>query len=169
MKLKTLLTDKEAEILKNWEKAVLGRYEEDTVRIFMGQKDQFANPVGHKTTAGLKELYRVICDESDQEIETPALGQLIKLMAVQQIPPSQALGFVFTLKEIVRKAAGSKQISDQEWESFDGRVENAALALFDIYHASREQLHQVHFNDFTKKRNALTSEVVCPTALMDDE
>lgn len=169
MKIKDLLEEKETEILNKWKEVVLGRYEAETVRIFMDQQDQFANPLGYKTSAGLKELYRVICDESDREIETPALGQLIKLMAVQEISPSQALGFVFTLKEIIRKIARNRKISEVEWESFDARVDQAALALFDLYSNSREKLNQVRFNDFKTGRNALTPEVVCPSASINDE
>ncbi len=169
MSLETVLADRRKEILRKWEEVVLDRYEAESVRIFKNQKDPFANPLGHKTSAGLEELYEVVCDESDVEIETPALGQLIKLMAVQNIAPSQALGFVFSLKVIVRKVAGKKEISSREWESLDARVDRAALALFDIYNACREQLHRVRFNDLQKQRNALTSEAVCPSAFMNDE
>lgn len=170
MDIKTILIDKEKKILKKWEEVVMGRYDPQAVSIFKKQKDQFANPLGYKTTTGLKELYEVICDESDQEIETPALGQFVKLMAVQEVNPSEALKFVFTIKRIVRKAAGKKKISDQEWEAFDNRVDGVALALFDIYSASREQLWEVRYEDFEKKRFTLTREGgVCPSALLNDE
>ena len=103
MQLDELLVEKRAVILSQWEDVLLEKFAPETTRIFKKQKDQFANPMGHKITAGLAELFDVICDTGSQEVETPALGQLIKLRAVQQVSASDAVSFVFQLKKIARK------------------------------------------------------------------
>lgn len=108
MQLDELLVEKRAVILTQWEDFLLEKFAPETIRIFKKQKDQFANPMGHKITAGLAELFDVICDTGSQEVETPALGQLIKLRAVQEISASDAVFFVFQLKKIVRKACLKK-------------------------------------------------------------
>ena len=68
MTLQELLTDKRDYILDCWEDILLDEYKGETIRIFKKQKDQFANPVGHKIRIGLAELYDVVCDESDDEV-----------------------------------------------------------------------------------------------------
>jgi len=168
MLIKDLLKNKKTELLAQWEDYVLGNYEPDTFAIFKNKKDQFANPVGHKIRVGLEELYEVICDESDREIETPVLGQLIKLRAVQDEPPSQTVSFLFKFKELVRNQwqKGKIEMPIDQWLAFDARVDAAALAVFDIFMASREQLYQVRLKDIKASRDIITSNAVCPSALM---
>lgn len=96
-----------------WEDIVLGEYQKDTIRIFKKQKDQFANPVGHKIRVGLAELYDVLCDESDNEVETPGLEDLLKVRAVQPIAASTAVSFVFDLKPLVEE-----QCKKREWIAY---------------------------------------------------
>lgn len=168
MLIKDLLEEKKTELLAQWEDHVLSNYEPDTFAIFKGKQDQFANPVGHKVRVGLAELYDVICDESDREIETPVLGQLIKLRAVLDEPASQTVSFLFKFKELVRRQwqKGKIEIPIDHWLEFDARVDAVALAVFDIFMASREQLYQVRLKDIKASRDIITSNAVCPSALI---
>lgn len=169
MQLDELLVEKRAVILTQWEDFLLEKFAPETIRIFKKQKDQFANPMGHKITAGLAELFDVICDTGSQEVETPALGQLIKLRAVQEISASDAVFFVFQLKKIVRKACLKKVKKTElyeEWLAFDARVDAAALAVFDMFMASREQIYKVRVNELSTGR---LDGAVCPSAMMKKE
>jgi len=169
MQLDKLLVEKRAAILSHWEDCLLEKFVPDTIRIFKKQKDQFANPMGHKITAGLMELFDVICDSGDHEVETPALGQLIKLRAIQEISASDAVAFVFRLKNIVRKEylkKVKKIESDEDWFEFDARIDAAALAVFDMFMASREQIYTVRLNELSTGR---LSGAVCPSAMMKKE
>lgn len=169
MQLDKLLTEKRAVILTQWEDCLLEKFVPDTIRIFKKQKDQFANPIGHKITAGLAELFDVICDTGSHEVETPGLGQLIKLRAIQEISASDAVSFVFRLKKIVRKEflkKVKKTESYEEWLEFDARVDAAALAVFDMFMASREQIYQVRVNELSTGR---LNGAVCPSAMMKKE
>jgi hypothetical protein len=169
MQLDKLLVEKRAVILSQWEDCLLEKFVPDTIRIFKKQKDQFANPMGHKITAGLAELFDVICDTGSHEVETPALGQLIKLRAIQEISASDAVSFVFRLKKIVRKECLKKvktTESYEEWLEFDAGVDAAALAIFDMFMASREQIYTVRVNELSTGR---LDGAVCPSAMMKKE
>jgi hypothetical protein len=170
MQLEKLLKENKAGVLQKWEDCLLEKFAPDTVQIFKKQKDQFANPMGHKISAGLGELFDVICDTGDHEVETPALGQLIKLRAIQQISASDAVSFVFQLKRIVREVCRKAKVTEsyEEWLAFDARVDAAALAVFDMFMASREQIYKVRMSELSTGRYVLDG-AKCPSALMKEE
>ena len=51
-KLQQLLQEKRVEILEKWEDSILSSFAPDAFHIFKKQKDQFANPIGHKVRTG---------------------------------------------------------------------------------------------------------------------
>ncbi|MEN8140026.1 MAG: RsbRD N-terminal domain-containing protein [Thermodesulfobacteriota bacterium] len=170
MTLQELLTKKRDYLLQDWEDILLGEYQGDTIRIFKKQKNQFANPIGYKTRVGLAELYDVVCDESDEEVLTPDLSQFLKVRAVQPISPSQAVAFVFAIKDLVA-AECEKEGMDTlyvEFLAFCARVDAAALAVFDIFAQSREQLNKARYDELKTGRNLIVEGSVCSSKLVRD-
>jgi len=167
-KFQNLLHEKKAGILEKWEDSILSGYAPDAFHIFKKQKDQFANPIGHKVRTGLAELYEVLCESSNDEVLTPDLQELIKLRVVQKASPADAVSFVFKLKDIVRRELTKKGITEsyQEWVAFDARVDAAALVIFDMFMISKEQLYKVRMNEFEHGRHILTDGSICPSALV---
>lgn len=167
-KLEKILQEKRDEILEKWETSVLSCYAPDTIRIFKQQQNQFANPIGYKTRTGLAELFDVLCDGSEEEVLTPDLQELVKVRAVQKTSATDAVAFVFKLKEIVRDLLGKKGVTEayKEWLAFEARVDAAALAIFNMYVDSREQLYLVRINEFKQNRYILADGSVCPSKLL---
>ncbi len=166
--LENLLLAKKKEILEKWEDTILGTYAPDTYVIFKQQKNPFANPIGHKVREGLKELFEVLCESSDREVLTPDLQELIRLRAVQDISASDSVSFIFKLKEITRKELGIKDVTTfyNDWLAFEARIDAAALAVFDMYTASRERLHKVRMTELQSGRNIITEGGACPSAIL---
>lgn len=54
----------------------------------------------------------------------------------------------------------------EEWLAFDARVDAAALAVFDMFMASREQIYKVRVNELSTGR---LDGAVCPSAMMKKE
>jgi|APCry4251928276_1046603.scaffolds.fasta_scaffold91030_1 hypothetical protein len=166
--LHQLLQEKKDEILEKWEDSILSSFAPDAFHIFKKQKDQFANPIGHKVRTGLAELYEVLCDPSDEEMLTPDLTQLIKMRAVQQVSAADAVSFIFKLKGIVRKELLKKGMTElyNEWLAFDARIDAAALVIFDMFMASKEQIYKVRVSEFQHGRHILVDGSICPSALV---
>lgn len=162
-----LLLENKVEILEKWEDSILGSFAPDAFHIFKKQKDPFANPIGHKVRTGLEELYDVLCEASNTEVITPDLEQLIKMRAVQQVSAADAVSFIFKLKELVRKELLKKGMTElyNEWLAFDARIDAAALVIFDMFMASKEQLYKVRLSEFQHGRHILTDGSICPSAL----
>jgi hypothetical protein len=166
MDLQTLLTEQKAYILEQWGKQLLATYSPDAARIFGKQKDRFANPIGYNVKAGLAELYEALTGG-----EEPSLGRqvenLIKVRAVQQFLPSEAVAFVFLFKQIVREFARNLEVEldGESLQQLDNRIDRVALQVFDLYMESRERLHQVRIRELEANRHILTDLAKCPSRL----
>ena len=82
------------------------------------------------------------------------LDEIIRIRAVQEIPPSQALSFVFSLKPILRKqipeAAQDPKLA-RELEEMDARIDRVALAAFDLYTDCREEVSQLRISEVKRQ------------------
>ena len=126
-------------ILDEWLAATLATYPAQTARVLRELHDPFRNPVGHTLREGLRAVLDALLDAGDLRA---ALDPVIRIRAVQDFTPSQAVGFVFALKPIL--GAG-----------FEERVDRAALAAFDVFMECRETLYQAKANEARRRYGAL--------------
>ena len=88
---------------------------------------------------------------------------------MQDFTPSQAVAFLFLLKNIVRQElARVKNISDSapNLDALDARIDKAALMGFDFYMNCRERLHQIRVKEVLSGRSALTDGTQCVSAML---
>ena len=102
MKLNDLLVKKKSEILNTWLDKLMESYSSDARRFFRKQKDPFANPVGTTLKRELENLYDFLVKEWDTNQISSIMDRIIRVRAIQDFTPSQALSFVFDLKTIIR-------------------------------------------------------------------
>jgi len=150
MTIEKRLSEKRSHIIKRWLDLTLKTYPEQTRRFFKKRKDRFANPVGMTLSAEIENLYDAFIQGADEEVISPVLEKIIKIRAIQDFSPSQAVAFVFLLKEIARKELG-KEIQEhsvtKDLLEFESRVDKLALLAFDIYGKCREDLFQIRTNE----------------------
>jgi predicted component of type VI protein secretion system len=104
MKLEKLLSEKGPAILDKWLKLILESYPADTQRFLKKQKDPFANPIRHTISKEIENIYKELLKGVDREAVSPFLDRIIRIRAVQDFSPSQAIAFVFQLKKVIREA-----------------------------------------------------------------
>ena len=168
MKLINLLTENKASILEKWIDQALGNYPADASRIFKKQKDRFANPVGYRISHTLAELYEAVAGNADLSGLSPALEELVKILAIQVSSPSEAVSFVYALKYVVKEECQEKGLDTftlSEWLDFEAKIDTVAYTVFDLYMASRERLYQVRINEL-KSGNHIMTDGACPSAVM---
>lgn len=168
MGLQGLLKQHREAILKEWIDAVIDTYPLDASRFFKTQADPFANPVGSSTKNSLTGLFDQLLVGMDREAVIPILDPVIRIRAIQDFSPSQAVGFIFALKGIVRKkikkGLGAAGVED-ELAAWERAVDDLALLAFDIFEGCRERLYNIKANqEKTKvysafKRAGLITEV----------
>ncbi len=133
---------------------VIKTYAPDTSQFLKTQKDAFANPVGNTTLQGLKELYAQLPQATDRVALKKILDPIIRIRAVQAFDPSQALGFIFNLKQIFRTHLNAKSVKSQAPDAIqqlDYKLDQIGLIAFDVYMECREKIYQIKANE-TKDR-----------------
>ena len=148
-----LLENKDA-ILARWLEDVLATYPAESSAAFRRQKDPFANPVGHGLRVGTRGIFEALADGMDHEKIRQHLLEIIKVRAVQQFSPSQAVSFVFQLKEAVRcelaKAAGDSRFAS-EFAELQERIDRIALVAFDVFVECRERVCELRVNEVKRR------------------
>ena len=154
MRLKSLLTRKKAVIIKKWFGQVIETYPADTAKFLKGQKDPFANPVGRTISRSLEELYDQLLKAMDHEALTACLDPIIRIRAVQNFSPSQAVGFIFFLKGVIRTNL-QKEIArerlDDELVLFDSQIDELSLLAFNLYMQCKEKIYELKANEMKNR------------------
>ncbi len=163
--LEVLLVKHRDRVLEQWSDLVMESYHADSRTFFKTQKNRFANPVGASITEGLAGLYDGLAQGEDLSSESllQSLDRIVRVRAVQEFTPSQALGFIFLLKKAVRQTLGqdlrSQDLSEEllTWES---RIDKLALLSFDLYVQCRETIFEIRCNE-VKNSTARLWERIC--------
>ncbi|NOX80073.1 MAG: hypothetical protein GXP57_03120 [Deltaproteobacteria bacterium] len=166
MKLADALQNKKEQILSLWVDRTLDSYLEPG--FFKKSKDKFANPVGVNIREGLTKLYELLLSKAEQAQYAEPLDQVIRIRAVQDFTPAQAVSPILELKWVVKQVLSADKDTRPllaELDSFDCDVDRAALAAFDIYMNCREQLHKARIFEL-KSGNFILSDAGCPSALI---
>ncbi len=162
----TILDLKKTDILDAWIKQVLATYSADGARVFGGERDRFANPVGHNVREGLTEIYEALVADQVAPETGEASFKLVQVRAVQEFSPSEALAFIFLLKDLVRREAGD-ELGGDALKRIDRAVDRMALQLFDHYMACRERLFRVRLEEVERNR-FLVTDGGCPSRHLRD-
>ena len=148
--LKDLLLEKKSTILKRWFNMILETYPSTTSNFLKKQKNCFANPVGYNISQGINGIFDELLNEADTDKVSPFLDNIIRIKAVQDFSPSQAMSFIFLLKKALRESLGNKihetHIS-KELLLFESKIDNLALLSFDIYMKCRERIYEIKANE----------------------
>ncbi len=154
MKFGDLLEERKDTIVERWVDAVLAAYPSDAAALFRKQQDPFANPLGHHVREGTRGLFQTMLDGMDRERLRTHLDQIIRIRAVQDLTPSQALSFVFSLRSIVRDVvpeATAKGRFKTDLEALDENIDAVALAAFEMYSAMREELADLRVKEVKRQ------------------
>ena len=172
MTLEKKLSEKRARIVKRWLDLTLETYPEDTQRFLKKRKDRFANPVGATLSEEIKKLYDGFMQGAGVERMSPILESIIKIRAVQDFTPSQAVAFVFLLKGIIRAELDHEiqdSLSAKEWFDFEAGIDALALLAFDVYGKCREDIFHIRTNEVRNQYARLLQRAGLVVDMTDQE
>lgn len=162
------------ELAQKWADLILGTYPAETQAVWRKNRDQFTNPVGHSILTATSKLIPLLLSWNDAEAVARALDTLVKIRAVQDFSPSQALSFVFVLKKLLRQEFLAELSAKGELEElmrFETRVDNLAVIAFDLYVASRDQIARMRVEEIkrahtniVRRANLMKADVAAPKA-----
>lgn len=151
MNFKTFLSQKKGEIVERWILSAINSYPAETARFLKSKKDRFGNPVGYSIKYELNILYDNLVDGTNIKDMSCSIDNLIRLRAVQDLKPSEALGFIFYLKKIIRYEVGLEKYYESgmadKISAFESRVDEMALLALDIYMECREKVYKLRLDE----------------------
>lgn len=148
MNLKAFLDERKKVIVRKWYEQILDSYPSDTSNFLRKQKDRFANPVGYTLFENIENLFNELIGDMDFDKCSEYLDGIIRVRAVQDFSPSQAIYFVFNLKEIIKDEI--KDMDDDifhEFRRIEKWIDKLALLAFDIYMKCKQQIFEIRVNE----------------------
>lgn len=167
--LRELMRDNRKEILDQWFHQFIGAYPQESVKYFERVENEFTNPIGSNVHRSLVAIFDELIGEQDADKIYKDLEMIMRIKAVQDVTPSQAIAFVFGLKSIMRKSF-TKEINNgtiklNELLDFEDALDTIALLAFNIYVDSRELVYDMRVQelhqrvDILQKANLLNESV----------
>ncbi len=113
---------------------------------FRQQGDRFANPVGSTIFAALEGLFAELLGKGDYEKTRSLLDNILRIRAIQNFSPSQAVVFLPLLKGVLKEEIAEEVWQNrlhEEWLELESRIDDFLLLAFDIYVECREKIDQL--------------------------
>ncbi|MGD9125607.1 MAG: RsbRD N-terminal domain-containing protein [Desulfarculaceae bacterium] len=154
MDLPELLNTNRAAILDRWFATILETYPAETAKFLKSQKDRFANPVGSTISREIEAIFdQLVAGNYSGSDVTNFLDRIIRIRAIQDFTPSQALAFIFQLKTVIREKL-AKDIENHglyaQMSNLETAIDNLALMAFDIFAACREKVYQTRTDEMKR-------------------
>jgi hypothetical protein len=154
MILNEFLTRERVPITQRWYSLILESYSPDVASFLRTEKDPFQNPVGKTFSRTIETIYDELLGEGDAARLSCALEEMIKIRAVQDFSPSQALAFIFSLKRAIQEHLRAKGGLDRVLEELlrlEAKIDAFAFVAFDLYMSSREKIFDIRVNEIKNR------------------
>lgn len=148
--IEELLSQNRDGIVDKWIQSITTTYPSETSHFLQLKNDPFENPVGHIISDTAAKIFDEITKGFDPEKVKSSLSDIIKVRAVQDFSPSQALEFIFSLKETIRAELECEIKNEdlaEELTVIESRIDRTALAAFDLYMEAREKVYQLRIKE----------------------
>ena len=158
MQLATLLSQKKAAILGRWLAMIYESYPPETAIFLRKEKNRFDNPAGYRISEGLEGLYGALLQEMERDQVLTCLDEIIRIRALQNFTPSQALAFIFLLKIVIREELAEeiqKENLAAELLDLESRIDGLALLGFDVYTKRREKIYEIKADEAKRRVSGL--------------
>jgi len=151
-------------LVELWVSRFFASYPLDSKGFMRTNRDRFANPVGETTRISAAVLFdAVIGMETSAETVKSALHDLVWVRAVQDMPPSKAVGTLYLLKDLLRKEilpvclkpehAGEALIN--EYLAMESRLDTLGLMALDMYSEARERVFRIRVEEVKRSQSAV--------------
>ena len=172
MNLNDLLLKNQAAILDRWFRLIIETYPSETSKFLKSQKDRFANPVGAAISEGIQGLYEQLLEGLDPVKASSFLDRIIRIRAIQDFTPSQAVACVVFLKKAIREQL-EHEIREsgiaRELLAVESRIDDLTLLSFDIYMNCREKVYEIKANEARNRTFTLLERANLVSEVPEDE
>ena len=152
--LNELLKSKRSSVIKNWTNQILDSYASETSAFLLKDKNRFSNPVGFTISENAEKIIDEIIAGRDLASIKILLIDILRIRAVQDFTPSEAVKFILLLKDVLRKEFADelydRKMTDELMDLFEF-IDLVALTGFDIYVNLKDQIHNIRINELRNR------------------
>ncbi|MFO8010740.1 MAG: RsbRD N-terminal domain-containing protein [Dehalococcoidia bacterium] len=153
--LQDTLARKRSAILRKWLGLIADTYPAG-YKLFEN-KDRFTNPVGYTYSSEIETIYdELLQGNTKSEKVAHSLDRIIRITAVQEMNPSQAIGFIFLLKQAIRHELG-RSASDtnvlQGLLEVNYKIDELVFTAFDMFASCRERIIELRVDQVKTDRD----------------
>ncbi|MEW6076246.1 MAG: RsbRD N-terminal domain-containing protein [Thermodesulfobacteriota bacterium] len=143
--VESLIAGHKESITRQWIEVALKTYPAETASFFLREKDRFANPVAGSLSESLTKVIDGLASQASQNELSECLDAAIRVRAVQSFAPSEAVSFIFSLKQIIRDVTGGQGDNDNSgpYRQLDKKIDELVLLGFDKYMECREKIFEL--------------------------
>ncbi|MGB7265123.1 MAG: RsbRD N-terminal domain-containing protein [Terracidiphilus sp.] len=123
-----------AAVAEKWIERTFDLYPAEARSSMISVSDPFRNPAGYALKENLTTLAREVLGGMDIRAVEPAIDALVRLRAVQDFVPTEALRFMADLRTVIADMAGPIP------NSMNGRIDELERMALEKYSACREQI-----------------------------
>lgn len=172
-KLVELIKAKRDTVLTAWANRVYATYPFDTGGFLRSSSNEFSNPVGARTVFLGELLLDSLCgDPVSIENLTQGMEEFIRIRAVQDFTPEQALAVLYLLKECIADLFKAEIVGNMLWPemwTLSARLDGAVLLGFGAYMRSRENMWSLRLEDFKRRNHQIMRRAELLVAAEEDK
>jgi len=153
MNLERLLLQKKEAILQEWLRGIFDSYALETGSFLLNLDDRFANPVGYTISANAGQLLDALISGDDPGTLHGRLEKIIRIRAVQDFTPAQAVAFMTELKNIIRSRIlhdATKYGLLNELNELETKIDYLGSASAELYMKMKRQIRELSVNEAIK-------------------
>lgn len=167
MALAEILKRKKASLADQWFNQAVATYPDESANFLKRKKDQFQNPVGYTLAEHTEAILDQLIGPMDLEQVAASLDRIVRIRAIQDFSPSQALAFIPTLKGLVRRELGKETAQAElaeELRQLEERLDQVLMMAFDIFMSVRQRVYEMKAEEVKRLYYQVLrrADVVCP-------
>jgi hypothetical protein len=144
--LRDSLNQHQSIVLKRWRELILSSFPEKGQEFLRQQANQFHNPVGHTLRTETETILQSLIDNVPLGEFHQSIDRIVRIRAVQDCLPSEAVAFVFHLKTAIREtldAAGTSAELAAEVTELERAIDRLAGYAFDHYMSCKQKIFEI--------------------------
>jgi hypothetical protein len=156
MSLKCLLLQKKEAILQGWLSEIYSSYAPGTDKFLQNGSDRFANPVGYTISANAGRLLDALINGDDPGTLHGCLGKIMRIRAVQDFTPVQAVSFMTELKTIIRSRVLPGAVKYgllDELNQLETTIDSLACTSAELYVNMKKQIRELVVKETAKSES----------------
>ncbi|MEJ5227140.1 RsbRD N-terminal domain-containing protein [Thermodesulfovibrio sp.] len=142
MSIRDFLSKKRKAIVNKSFELTVSTYPEESQSFLKDNSRQFTNPIGYNLYQSIEQIVEKIINEEPIDNFITPLEEIIRIRAVQDFTPSQAVGFIFLIKKAFQDEL-EKEIEPLKVLDFLSRIDSLTLIAFDIFMKYREKIYDL--------------------------